>query len=46
MVIKGYLLLWIFIYAIIAFGYATFATFAFDKEWKDYEDHGEWQKDW
>ena len=33
-------------WVIIAFGYATFATFAFDKEWKDYEDHGEWQKDW
>lgn len=33
-------------WVIIAFGYATFATFTFDKEWKDYEDHGEWQRDW
>lgn len=33
-------------WTIIAFGYAVVATISFNKNWQEYEDHGEWKKDW
>lgn len=33
-------------YSLIAFIYATVATFALARAWKDYEDHGDWTREW
>ena len=33
-------------YSLIAFGFATAATFAMAKAWADYEDHGDWTREW
>ena len=35
-----------FYWTTIAFGYAVVATFSFAKAWKDYEENGDWKKDW
>ena len=33
-------------WTIIAFGYAVAATFSFANAWKNYEENGDWKKDW
>ncbi len=33
-------------WTIIAFGYATAATFSFNKNWQEYEQNGDWKKEW
>ncbi len=33
-------------WTMIAFGYATLATFSFAKAWQNYEENGDWKKDW
>ena len=33
-------------WALIAFGYATLATISFASKWKDYEQNGDWKKEW
>ena len=33
-------------WALIAFAYATLATISFASKWKDYEQNGDWKKEW
>ena len=33
-------------WTIIAFGYAVMATFSYASAWKEYEEKGDWTKDW
>ena len=33
-------------WTIIAFGYATVATFSVNKNWQEYEENGDWKKEW
>ncbi|MBO4864787.1 MAG: hypothetical protein J5517_10500 [Eubacterium sp.] len=35
-----------FYYTVIAFGYATLATISFANSWKEYEENGDWKREW